>query len=62
MSARSELGVLLLSLLTVTGLPLAKSLSPAVKSFEEEEAYTRAKRGNILNSVARQQTTREFAA
>ena len=48
MSARSELGVLLLSLLTVTGLPLTKSLSPAVKSFEEE-AYNRAKRGNKLD-------------
>mgnify|MGYP001803033502 CR=1 len=49
MSARSELGVLLLSLLTVAGLPLTKSLSPAVNSSIEEEAYTRAKRGNILD-------------
>ena len=47
--ARSELGVLLLSLLTVTGLPLTKSLPPAVNSFEEEEAYTRARGGNILD-------------
>ena len=49
MSAMSELGVLLLSLSTATGLSLTKSLPPAVNSFEEEEAYTRAKRGNILD-------------
>ena len=44
-SARSELGVLLLSFSsTVTGVPLTKSLSLAVKCFEEEEAHSQGQK------------------